>query len=59
MRGLMDWFLMNGYAAYIWPAYGIVFVALTMDLVWIQRQRNRLRKRLKQWFIRQNNDTCT
>ncbi|HBI21771.1 MAG TPA: heme exporter protein CcmD [Legionella sp.] len=50
---------MNGYAAYIWPAYGVVFGVLTMNLVLIKRQRNRLRKRLEQWLMRQNNDACT
>lgn len=56
---MMDWFLMHGYAAYIWPAYGVVFFALTMNLVLIKRQRRRTRKILQQWLARQNDDPST
>lgn len=56
---MINWFLMNGYAVYIWPAYGIVFFVLTLNLLLIKRQRRRTRKMLQQWFTRQNNDSST
>lgn len=54
MTALLDWFAMHGYAMYIWPAYGIVFVVLSINLVSIKWQSIRTRKSLLQWFKRQS-----
>lgn len=50
MNALLHWFGMNGYAMYVWPAYGIVFVVLTVNILSIKRQSIRTRKRLFRWF---------
>ena len=55
----MTWFGMHGYAAYIWSAYGVVFVVLTMNWWLIKRQRRQTFKILQQWFKRQKNDACS
>ena len=50
MTGFLHWFAMNGYSIYIWPAYGLVFFVLTMNLLSIKRQGRRTHKLLRQWF---------
>ena len=40
---LTDWFAMHGYAAYIWPAYGLVFAVLVGNVVAIRRRSERIR----------------
>ena len=52
MTRFMQWWLMGGYSMYVWPAYGIVCVVLTMNLLGIRWQRKRTRRRLQQWFKR-------
>ncbi len=48
MTGFLHWFAMNGYSIYIWPAYGVVFFVLTMNLLSIKRLGLRTRKWLRQ-----------
>lgn len=43
---------MGGYALYVWPAYGLVLLALVTHLIALRRQRLRTFKKLKQWFKR-------
>ena len=50
MSGFLHWFAMNGYSIYIWPAYGLVFLVLTGNLLSIKWQRLRTHKLLRQWF---------
>ena len=50
MTGFIHWFAMSGYAIYIWPAYGLVFFVLMMNLFFIKRQGLRARNVLRQWF---------
>lgn len=45
-------FDMGGYAMYVWPAYGLVFMVLISNLVALRRQRLRTFKKLQQWFKR-------
>ncbi len=60
MSGWMNWVWMNGYGAYIWPAYGLVLGVLALNLVLIKRQRIVTFKILKKWFkIRHKNDACS
>ena len=50
MKQLIQWLDMGGYAAYIWPAYGLVLVMLVANIVGIRRQTKRTRIKLHQWF---------
>lgn len=50
MIQLLNWLAMGGYARYIWPAYGLVFVVLLGNLFGIRWQRQKTRKKLLQWF---------
>lgn len=50
MNQLLQWLSMGGYSMYIWPAYGLVCVVLTMNLLGIKWQKKRTHKKLKQWF---------
>jgi heme exporter protein CcmD len=50
MSRLVSWVSMNGYAYYIWSAYGAVFFVLIANVLLIRRQRLRMRKLLSTWF---------
>ncbi len=50
MTVFLHWFAMNGYAAYIWSAYGLVFLVLAVNVVFIKRNTIRTRNLLRQWF---------
>jgi len=53
MSSLTSWFWMNGYGMYIWPAYGLVGVALVWNLLSVKWQKVRMRKQLQRWFDQQ------
>ena len=43
MKSWHEFLLMGGYAAYVWPAYGIAFVVMVMNAVLpCRRLRHRL-----------------
>lgn len=50
MSACLHWFAMNGYAMYVWSAYGLVFFVLTMNVLSIKWQWKRTHKLLRQWF---------
>lgn len=43
---MSDFFAMGGYAAYVWPAYGLSALGLGGLVVWTWRRGRRLRRRL-------------
>jgi heme exporter protein D len=49
---LVDWLSMGGYSLYVWPAYGLVCVALVVNLLGIRIVREKTRKKLNRWFKR-------
>lgn len=53
MNQLLQWLAMGGYAIYVWPAYGLVFVVMIMYLFGIKWQAKRARKLLQLWIKRQ------
>lgn len=52
MNQFFDWLAMGGYSMYVWPAYGLVFAVLVMNLLSIKWQKKHTRKKLQQWFKR-------
>ncbi|QAU23938.1 heme exporter protein CcmD [Dyella sp. M7H15-1] len=50
---LQSFFAMGGYAAYVWPAYGVFFVALLVDWLASQFRRRRLLRELRRRMARQ------
>ncbi len=46
MHGLDYFFAMGGYAAFVWPAYGLAAAILIGNLWYSVRQRRQLQKRL-------------
>jgi heme exporter protein D len=40
MKEFLD---MGGYAAYVWPAYGLTLVVVVLNIVWARRQLARSR----------------
>ena len=49
MNLFFQWFLMKGYAVYIWSAYGLVLAVLIGNVVWIKSQSVRIRNALEKW----------
>lgn len=43
---MAEFFAMNGYAHYVWPAYGTAFILLAALLLSSLRRRRRLKKDL-------------
>jgi len=37
MNALASFFDMGGYAAYVWPSYGITFLVLGLNIYWAHR----------------------
>ncbi|TAL65487.1 MAG: heme exporter protein CcmD [Legionella sp.] len=50
MNQLTQWLAMGGYAAYVWPAYGLVTAVFMFNLYSLKRQKIRTQKQLRQWF---------
>ena len=40
MRTFLD---MGGYAAYVWPAYGVTFAVVVLNIIWARRVLSRSR----------------
>jgi heme exporter protein D len=51
---LQSFFAMGGYAAYVWPAYGVFFVVLLIDWLAPQFRRRRLLRELRGRIARQD-----
>lgn len=53
MNKFISWFLMGGYAIYIWPAYGLVCMGLLLNVFGVKRQSHQTKNNLRHWFKRQ------
>jgi heme exporter protein D len=51
---LQSFFAMGGYAAYVWPAYGVFFVVLLIDWFAPQWRRQRTLRELRGRLARQD-----
>jgi heme exporter protein D len=51
---LQSFFAMGGYAAYVWPAYGVFFVVLLIDWLAPQFRRRRTLRELRGRLARQD-----
>jgi len=47
MHALVTWLKMDGYAAYIWSAYGTVFVVLMANLLHTKAEKKRTWRALR------------
>jgi heme exporter protein D len=47
---MSEFFAMGGYAAYVWPSYGLTLVVIVLNIVWARRllakSREEARRRL-------------
>ena len=50
MNQFFNWLAMGGYSLYVWPAYGIVFAVLLMNLFSMKWKKKLTRQKLQQWF---------
>ena len=41
---MSSFFNMGGYAAFVWPAYGITFAVVVLNIVWARRSLARARQ---------------
>jgi heme exporter protein D len=50
MNAVSEFFDMGGYAAYVWPSYGLTLVVVVLNIVWARRllakSREEARRRL-------------
>lgn len=53
-HSLQAFFAMGGYAAYVWPAYGVFFLVLLIDWLAPQFRRRRLLRELRGRLARQD-----
>ena len=53
MSHFLSWVDMGGYSMYIWSAYGLVGLVFIFNGLNLQYQRERTRRKLKQWFKQQ------
>jgi heme exporter protein CcmD len=48
---MREFFDMGGYAAFVWPAYGVTLAVIVLNIVWarqaLARSRDEARRRLK------------
>ena len=51
---LQSFLAMGGYAAYVWPAYGVFFLVLLIDWLAPQFRRRRLLRELRSRMARQD-----
>jgi heme exporter protein D len=54
MSALHSFFVMGGYAAYVWPAYAVFFIVLIADTVAPRLRRHRVLKELRARLARQS-----
>ena len=45
----MQWFNMHGYALYVWSAYGIVAVVLSLQVISVKLYAKKVRGILRAW----------
>lgn len=50
MSPIITWLSMGGYYAYVWPAYGLVGMALLIIFFSVKIQKKRTQQKLQQWF---------
>lgn len=36
---MIEWLAMGGYGFYVWSSYGMLAIALVVELVWLRRHR--------------------
>jgi heme exporter protein D len=53
MNALQTFFTMGGYAAYVWPAYAVFFIALIADTIAPRVRRHRVLRELRARLARQ------
>lgn len=54
MNALQSFFMMGGYAAYVWPAYALFFIVLIADTVAPRLRRRRILVELRARLARQS-----
>jgi heme exporter protein D len=54
VASLQSFFAMGGYAAYVWPAYGVFFTVLLIDWLAPQLRRRRVLRELRARMARQD-----
>jgi len=50
MHAFITWFNMGGYAAYVWSAYGVVFIVLMLNLLQTRAEQKRTWRALRRWM---------
>jgi heme exporter protein CcmD len=48
---------MGGYAAYVWPSYGLTLVIIVLNIVWARRQLARSREEARRRLAMRGEET--
>ena len=43
---MIEWLAMGGYGFYVWSSYGMLAIALVVELVWLRRHRRESLRRV-------------
>ena len=55
---MSEFFDMGGYAAYVWPSYGLTLIVVVLNIVWARRLLTRSREEARRRLaIRGGGDT--
>jgi heme exporter protein D len=52
-----QFFAMGGYAAYVWPSYGLTLVVIVLNVVWARRLLARSREEARRRLAMRGGDT--
>jgi heme exporter protein D len=53
--GWSEFWHMNGYAFYVWSAYGVTALFLIVEIIMVRRKKQQIRKRLARLARMSNN----
>lgn len=52
-----EFLYMGGYAAYVWPSYGLTLVVIVLNIVWARRLLARSREEARRRLAMQGEET--
>jgi heme exporter protein D len=52
-----DFLNMGGYAAYVWPSYGLTLVVIVLNIVWARRLLTRSREEARRRLAMRGEET--
>ena len=54
---MMEFLYMGGYAAYVWPSYGLTLLVIILNIVWARRLLSRSREEARRRLAMRGEET--